>query len=211
MGLGDLQTEENEEEALEAEPVDEGESEGLPAPTPQASNTLVQPVEDIREVAKLYNQFEEIKEDLLDSGDTTKIGKGVHVNKSGWRKIATAFNLSVEVIDHETWVENGIVKARAKARATAPNGKVSTEIAMCASNEANHMEAGTPGDGTDPEDHPDYFKVDGKWRRLKDPKEVNEHNILATAATRAKNRSISDCVGGGEVSAEEITADDVFD
>jgi len=31
-----------------------------------------------------------------------------------------------------------------------------------------------------------------------------EHDVYSTAHTRAKNRAISDMVGGGEVSAEEI-------
>jgi len=35
-----------------------------------------------------------------------------------------------------------------------------------------------------------------------------EHNVRATAHTRAKNRAISDIVGGGEVSAEEMPNDD---
>lgn len=212
MGLGDLskEMEDEEEEPNEVEVLDEQESEPLPSTAPESTNSLIQPVEDIDQVVDLYEQFEEIKSKLLDKEDKTKIGKNIHVNKSGWRKIATAFNLSVEVVDQEIWEEDGIVKARVLSRATAPNGKVSTEIAMCASNESNHMEKGKPGDGSDPEDHPDYLKVDGKWRRLKEPREVNEHNILATAATRAKNRAISDCVGGGEVSAEEMTAEDVL-
>ena len=33
-----------------------------------------------------------------------------------------------------------------------------------------------------------------------------EHDVYATAHTRAKNRAISDLVGGGEVSAEEMLA-----
>lgn len=214
MALEDLRNDDDEDEdepqEVEAEVVDQKESGPLPSPEPEGRNSLLTPVEDIDEVAKLYVQFEEIKKKLLSSEDTTSISGSVHVNKSGWRKIATAFNLSVEVVDSDLWEENGIVKARVTARATAPNGKVSTEIAMCASNEANHMEAGKPNDGTQPKDHSDYLKVDGKWRRLKDLKEVNEHNILATAATRAKNRAISDCVGGGEVSAEEITKEDVL-
>jgi hypothetical protein len=35
-----------------------------------------------------------------------------------------------------------------------------------------------------------------------------EHNVRATAHTRAKNRAISDLVGGGEVSAEEMQDED---
>lgn len=209
MGLGDLKDEAEESQEGEEQEPKEATPVQSPPPKAESENVLVRPVDDIEEVAELYDQFETIKDKLLDSGDTTSIQSNIHVNKSGWRKIATAFNLSVEVIDSELWEEDGIVKARVLARATAPNGKVSTEIAMCASNESNHMEAGKPSEG-EPEDHPDYFHIDGKWRRLKDPREVNEHNILATAATRAKNRAISDCVGGGEVSAEEITKEDVF-
>ena len=36
-----------------------------------------------------------------------------------------------------------------------------------------------------------------------------EHNVRATAHTRAKNRAISDLVGGGEVSAEEMQDEDL--
>ena len=67
----------------------------------------------------------------------------------------------------------------------------------------------SPDDDTKKRD--DVFKVDGKWRRLKPPREVNEHDILATAETRAKNRAISDLVGGGSVSAEEITKESVLE
>ncbi len=35
-----------------------------------------------------------------------------------------------------------------------------------------------------------------------------EHDVRSTAHTRAKNRAISDLIGGGEVSAEEITTDE---
>lgn len=36
-----------------------------------------------------------------------------------------------------------------------------------------------------------------------------EHNVRATAHTRAKNRAISDLVGGGEVSAEEMPDEEI--
>lgn len=203
MGLADLKPEDEEESE------EQDELEVVPV-TPDDTNSLVRPVEDIDKVAELYDQFEEIKKKLLKKGDTTAIQGNIHVNKSGWRKIATAFNLSVEIVDREIWTENGVVKAEVMARATAPNGKVSTEIAMCASNESNHMVIMKGITDEEAEMRGDALKIDGKWRKLKDPIEVNEHNILATAATRAKNRAISDCVGGGEVSAEEITADDVL-
>lgn len=215
MGLGDLGDEKEygeEEQQEEESDVVEVQSQTSDLPdTPEAEQGLIQPVDELEEVARLYEQFESIKKDLLAEGDTTTIGDNEHINKSGWRKIATAFNISVETIEDEMWVEDGIVKAKVKAVATAPNGKSATGVGLCASNESNHMEAGTPK-SEEPQEHPDYFHIDGKWRRLKEPREVSEHNILATAATRAKNRAISDCVGGGEVSAEEIQSkEDAFE
>lgn len=220
MALQDLKEEEQSEpDSEESDVIDVDGEEVDSRPVPQSENSLIQPVSDISDVVSLYDRFEEIKSELLDKEDTTSIQGNVHVNKSGWRKIATAFNLSVEIVDHEIWVEDGIVKARVVARATAPNGKVSTEIGMCASNEANSMtrlegNAEVSKDQVSEKyggfDEEDILLVDSAWRGLHDPREVNEHNILATAATRAKNRAISDCVGGGEVSAEEITKEDVF-
>jgi hypothetical protein len=116
-------------------------------------------------------------------------------------------------------VVDGVVTYTVKARAVAPNGKTSTGVGKCASNESNHME--TLGSNLDQAQdsfqewshkysEEDIMKVDNKFRLLLEPREVNDHNIYATAATRAKNRAISDCVGGGEVSAEEVKKDDVL-
>lgn len=202
--------EESEQEVIDAEfeEVESEQEETLPDSTPQADNSLLEPVANAEEVAAVYDKFEDIKEQILKSNDTTEISGNIHVNKSGWRKIATAFNVSVEIVDDVKIIEDGVVKFKVKARATAPNGKTSTGVAICASNESNHMESLSEKKAD--KDDPDVLKVDGAWRRLRDPREVNEHNIYATAATRSKNRAISDLVGGGEVSAEEIKAEDVL-
>lgn len=173
--------------------------------TPAPENSLVRPVANIDEVVKMYDQFEDIKEKLLDkTSDLTNIQGNPHVNKSGWRKIATAFNVSIELVESQVWVDDGIVKAKALARATASNGKTATAGGMCASNESNHMvKLEDHPNKSDPEDD-DVYRIDGKWRVLKPPEAVNEHNIVSIAETRAKNRAISDLVGGGEVSAEEM-------
>lgn len=202
---GEIIIEENDEKILD---------DASTPPVPQAGDSLLQPVSDIDDVVDLYEEFEAIKEKLLDDPDKTEISGNIHVNKSGWRKIATAFNVSVETIDEERYIENGIVKYKVKARATAPNGKVATGVAIAASNESNHMEKLTTNRDDKPNvpgtDSEDILWIDGAYRRLLPPKEVNDHNLYATAATRAKNRAISDCVGGGEVSAEEIKAEDVL-
>lgn len=222
MGLGDLKDEaeeEEEEDVVDVEP-QEKETEVQPA-TPDPDNTLIEPVGEPSEVAAMYEQFEEMKTTVLDmEKDTQKISGNRFVKKSGWRKLATAFNLTVETTEESRDLVDGVVVYTVKARAVAPNGKASSGVAKCASNEATHMEylgdnekqamkkLEERGESTDNRD--DVFVVDGAYRRLKPPREVNEHDIYATAATRAKNRAISDCVGGGEVSAEEITKEDVL-
>lgn len=211
MGLEELKEDANdrEEEPIEvdSEVVGDDDDTGKPVNVAGEGPSLIQPVEDLDAVAGLYETFEEIKQKILKSEDIQKISGNTFVTKSGWRKIATAFNLSVEVVEKERALEDGVIKYYVKARAAAPNGKVSTDVAMCASNESNHMETLGYDDDVDDDtkERDDVISVDGKWRRLKNPNEVNEHNIYATAATRAKNRAISDCVGGGEVSAEEVT------
>lgn len=227
MGLGDLSSEEEQEENDEEAEVIEVESEV--AETTEvvegedsiAENSLLRPVSDISDVVDVYGQFEEIKSELLDNSDTQKIGGSIHVKKSGWRKIATAFNVSVRVIEKRSYVEDGILKAEVVAIASAPNGKTAESIGHAGSNEANFMER-IADDKASPErayelakekygaDEEDVMFVEGAWRWLKPPRQVKEHNVLTLASTRAKNRAISDCVGGGEVSAEEITADDVL-
>lgn len=198
MGDSDETGDESEkvDETIEAEVIDEPEGE-ITQDTPQ----VIQPVDDLEEVKQVYERFEEIKTELLKDTDVVKISGNNHIKKSGWRKIATAFNVSTDVVDSEKTVDDGVVRYKVKVRAEAPNGKSTEAVAICASNESNHMER---LDSDADLDRDDVIKVDGKIRRLKSPKEVNDHNLYATASTRAKNRAISDLVGGGEVSAEEM-------
>ena len=182
-------------------------------PRQSSSDGLVRPTAELQEVKEVYDQFEAMKENLLQSADKQTIGSGSNkstfITKSGWRKIATAFNVTVEVVEKEKTISDGVLTWKVKARASAPNGKAAESWSACASNESNHMEYLKKVSDEDKADE-DVFKVDGKWRRLKKPREVNEHDIIATAETRAKNRAISDLVGGGNVSAEEVTKDSVL-
>jgi len=186
-------------------------------PTPTRDNSLVQPVDDLEKVIEVYETFDRIKSELLDrEQDIVEISGNNHIKKSGWRKIATAFNLDVEILTLNKEISNGVFEVEAIAQATAPNGKFTTSSSHCASNESNHMQKlegvvdmGDPDHGWDKGDD-DVVYVDGAWRRIKPIKAINKHNIITTAETRAKNRAISDLVGGGEVSAEEIGKNDVF-
>lgn len=108
--------------------------------------------------------------------------------KSYWRAIANAFGvlcelISVDRIDDANTGDWGYV---AVVRATAPNGRTSDGDGACMASE----------------------KVD----RDGNPTAMQTvHNVRSHAVTRAKNRAISDLVGFGEVSADELGPADWHD
>jgi len=202
----------------EATVVEDGDIERKTDSTEE--NSLIEPASSPEAVKQLYDQFEELKSEIIDhKNDTQKIGGNRFIKKSGWRKIATAFNLSVETVSEHRTVDDGVLIYTVKAVARAPNGKTALGTGKCASNESNFM-AFLGEDMSEAQkefekykhryDEDDIFLVEGSYRLLLDPRQVDNHDISATAETRAKNRAISDCVGGGEVSAEEVSKDDVL-
>jgi hypothetical protein len=135
--------------------------------------SVVKPAVSPREAKENWQLFQNLKRELLDKGDYAKIQQKNYIKKSGFRKLAVAFNISDEIIEEErTEREDGSFFWRIKAKATAPNGRCSTGVAICDSRERNFAHV--------------------------------EHDVYATAHTRAKNRAISDLVAGGVVSYEEM-------
>jgi ribosomal protein L21 len=169
---------------------------------------IVKPAAEKSEVVGAYKKFEEMKKDLLESEDLESISGKHYITKSGWRKIATAFNLSVSVVESVKALEDGVVRYHAKAIAEAPNGRTVEGTGSAGSNESNftHKVEDLPGEITPEEQGMKTFYSEGHMRALKKPHAVDHHNLRTLACTRAKNRAISDMVGGGEVSAEEIKA-----
>ena len=129
---------------------------------------------DVEGTVSALKKFLELKEEVLQENDTVMISSKKYIKRSGWRKIALAFNVSTEIISVERDYGSDLKICHVKARAIAPNGRVSEEIASCDSAE---------------------FQGNIKF---------TIHNVETKAATRAINRAISNLVGGGEVSAEEI-------
>lgn len=161
------------------------------------NTTIVAPMVSAEEAKKAWLAYQELKKAFLDPNldyqviQTYQAGKGMvkkpFIKKSGWRKLATAFNLSVEIVKEERrdyeFMEykdrkTGVVTIKAgfvveiTAKAIATNGRYMHATGSCASNER------------------EFSKL--------------EHDLRATAETRAKNRAISDLIGGGDVSAEEL-------
>lgn len=138
---------------------------------------------DADQLVDSFHAYQQLLPRLLVESDyqAAEAGKKF-VKKSGWRKIATAFDLDVQIVGEQVERDGDgrILRAKTTARATAPSGR------------------SMDGDG--------YCTVDEfTGRRAANPK--LENDLRGTAATRAKNRAISDLVGMGEVSAEEVAID----
>lgn len=131
---------------------------------------------DVENAKYVMQKFQQLKRDLLDKEDVVSISGKNCIKRSGWRKIALAFNLTTSVIDVQVEERSSNwVRVTVKAEAKAQNGRTAEEMASCDTSEF-----------TSPKIKATY------------------HNVYTKAVTRAINRAISDLVGGGEVSAEEM-------
>lgn len=179
------------EEIIEGEVV---ESNSLSKFGLARQSAIVKPV-DVEGTLEAYRQFEEIKKKLLtdndymwfdENGKPTTPDKGKpFIKKSGWRKIKTAFGISIQFLNDGIRTE-GVDKEgkyyvwRYKIRGVTPNGIYQDGDGAASSRKA-------------------FFSK--KYGTRIDPE---EEDIILTAQTVGINRVISDLVGGGEVSAEEM-------
>jgi len=145
-------------------------------PRGDENNTQIIAKPNVQAALEVMKAFQELKQKVLDANDTVTISGKQYIKRSGWRKIAMAFNISTEVVKIEREkIDDKTYVVRVIARARAPGGRVSEEAGVCDSTE---------------------FERGNLQGTL--------HNIETKAVTRAINRAISNLVGGGEVSAEEI-------
>jgi hypothetical protein len=113
---------------------------------------------------------------------------GSFVKRRGWAKLATFYGVSTELVGPtriERGAEGELLRAYATARATHPNGR--------------HAD----GDGACSITEPRFASDKGRLKV--------EHDLPATAVTRAVNRAISNLIGFGQVSAEEVVDGEVLD
>ena len=148
----------------------------VPEKREEFQTSLVRPVASVADIARAWQDYEELKRTLLNPDDYFVIDNRPRIKKSGWRKIQTAFGISDEVINEERKEYKGYYVYLVTVKAIAQNGRFAFAVGSCASNERRFAHA--------------------------------EHDIRSTAHTRAKNRAISDLVGGGEVTAEELTQEE---
>lgn len=136
---------------------------------------LIRPVARTNEIVTAWQDYQELKSELLDGNDYQAIREKRYIKKSGWRKLQTAFGISDELMKEERKNYKEHFAYEVTVKVSAQNGRFAFGVGSCSSDERSFA-------------HPD-------------------HDVRSTAHTRAKNRAISDLIGGGEVSAEEINVE----
>ena len=136
---------------------------------------IVRPAVTPAEAVEAWNEYQALKAAIVTPDDVQNIQGKDFLKKSYWRKIRTFFNLQVEIIKEERIIDER-------------DGVVHFSILYRAT------------------DHKTGCFADGDGACSSDEKGLDKtfHNNRATAHTRAFNRAVSNLVGGGEVSAEEV-------
>lgn len=149
---------------------------------------------DVDAAEAFMDNYQELVDRLLKESDYQEIGDKKAKKKSAWRKLATAFNISDEIIHEEEKRDESsqIVSAKYYVRATLPNGRSAVGVGVCSIYDKIRYH----GKKRDKE-QPSNFELRGRFSNA-------EHDVPSTAHTRAKSRAIADLIGSGENSAEEF-------
>jgi hypothetical protein len=144
------------------------------------TNSLVKPVNtlhtdvNVERAVEQWKTYQKLTHVLLIDSDYQKIGGRLFKKKSAWRKYMRAFNISTTVL------EKDITRDK--------SGRVI---------DANFLVKAMSPDGRFAEGFGNCSKFERGFQK-------HNHDIPSTAMTRAINRAVSDLIGAGEVSAEEI-------
>lgn len=147
---------------------------------PVAPSAIVMPAVSVQEALESWEAYLELKQAIAKPSDVqTVMQRGQEkqfYKKSYWRKIATFFNLSVEAVEGTQVVH----------QLGSGQYAVSVEYKAVAPN--GRTASGDGHCGTDESGKDNFMQIAG------------------IAHTRGFNRAVSNLVGGGEVSAEEMDA-----
>ncbi len=146
---------------------------------------LAKPVESTEKLAAYFNEYVKLCQEIVKPEDKQKIivrvdGKEQEkyfTKKSGWRKLATAYCISTR-------------EGRREQRVDREDGSFVIESHVIAYSPVTNREVEGIGKC-------DSKELPGGDKKL-------EHDVSAKAYTRASNRAISDFIGSGESSAEEM-------
>lgn len=144
---------------------------------------------------------------LLVESDYQQVGRDKSFKKrSAWRILANHYGLSCSVVsrDYERATDGRtILRAEVVDRATGLDGRTMEGIGAC---DAFERCCKQPCWRARYDDHTCCDDLDEPCSGVRHFTHA-EHDIRATAATRARNRAIADLIGFGEVSAEELVGE----
>ena len=143
---------------------------------------ILRPIAGVAEAVDAWNDYQKLCQALLTDEDYQGIQNKRFKKKSAWRKLGNVFGISVVPTD----------KTLLRADPNDPTTPVVFAEFTVQATAPNGRTMGGWGACSIHEDR-NFSKPD--------------HDIPATAMTRAVNRAISDLVGAGEVSAEEVESD----
>lgn len=163
--------------------------------------SLIRPAGSLEQIVTVFEEYQNLTKKLLTDADYQTIGSKRFPKRSAWRKLATAFGVSFEIVEHTITRDGWNVKyAEFTVRAKAPNGRLAEGWGAC---DAYERCCGNPCTN-----NKNYHKHCPAAKGEVCPGGVHfshpNHDIPATAETRSKNRAASDLFGLGEVSAEEV-------
>lgn len=188
----------------EGEEVQPERSTAALVPVNVVHSPIVRPVASYDEAMVAFAEYERLRHTVVTRSDVTNIQGREFVNKSGWRKLAVIMGVSGQIVirDYQRDYQARITSAEVIVRAVAPNGRSMDGLGVCDSHERCCPKAFDENavckDGRRSHTHCKEG-CDG-FNHFSKP----QHDIPATAMTRALNRACSDLFGFGEVSAEEI-------
>ncbi len=169
------------------------------------AGALTRPVASVEQTRQAFEEYQKLRNTIITREDVTNIQGKEFVNKSGWRKLAVIMGVSSEIVvrDYQRDDLGRITSAEVVVRAIAPNGRSIDGLGLCDFHErccprAFSAEAVCKNNARGHHHCPPG--CDG-FNHFSKP----QHDIPATASTRALNRACADLFGFGEVSAEEVT------
>ena len=173
-------------EVIEADPVRMNEDETHIT----TRNGFMSPAATLDEAFKAFEMFDAAKERLLRDRDMVWFGKSgapvkkgtpdakPYLLKSAWRRMARFFGLSIDVEGREKIGEGDEYIWVYRYRITHPCGAYVVSEGVCSSKDS-------------------FFTKGGRVR-------ADEADVMLKAQTVAINRGVSDLLGSGEVSGEEM-------
>jgi hypothetical protein len=105
---------------------------------PEVTGTaLIRPAAGLDVIKEAFAEYQALRLQLLDKRDDfQRIGNKSHPKKSAWRKLSTAFGVSLSIVSKEhtrvhTQVGDRIVRSEFVCRATASNGRFADGWGLC--------------------------------------------------------------------------------